>query len=255
MKHEEGKAVQNPEKYLNKLLLSVYRNVQLTRRYGFVFELLEVIRNSYGNSKSVIWKFLSIVTVIRSHANANSLLKIVSLFLKINDHYAAYGEVNREELPELYFRLFLLLSIRTLAESSFNLWKACTSLERIRSADFVAVLDEFFSRKKRAYVEAKIEELVAAAQEGRRGAATFKKIDTQDDNAQIVKLNPILLYVLEVYLIEKDTYHASYREMLDFASSDGHLSGEFLVWLIDFLGLDEHRQNEMLAFLCGSKEA
>lgn len=93
-------------------------------------------------------------------------------------------------------------------------------------------------------MESKIEDLVLAAQEGRRGSpATFKKIDTQDDNAQIVKLNPILLYVLEVYLIEKETYHASYREMLDFASTDGHLPGEFLVWLVDFMGYEEQRQN------------
>lgn len=37
--------------------------------------------------------------------------------------------------------------------------------------------------------------------------------------------------------------------MLEFASTEGHLSGEFLVWLIDFLGFEEHRQNEMLGFL------
>lgn len=110
------------------MLLSLYKNVSLSRHYNFVFELLEVIKNSYGNIKSVIWKFLSIVTVIRTHANGNSLLKIVSLFLKINEQYALYSEVNREELPELYFRLFLLLSIRSVNESSFNLWKACTSL-------------------------------------------------------------------------------------------------------------------------------
>jgi len=52
----------------------------------------------------------------------------------------------------------------------------------------------------------------AAPKEGRKGSpSNFKKIDIQEDNAQIVKLNPILLYILEVYLIEKETYHASYK--------------------------------------------
>jgi hypothetical protein len=38
---------------------------------------------------------------------------------------------------------------------------------------------------------------MVAQHEGRKGnPSTLKKIDTQDDNAQIVKLNPILLYVL-----------------------------------------------------------
>ena len=82
--------------------------------------------------------------------------------------------------------------------------------------------------------------VIAAQQEGRKGSpSTFKKIDIQEDNAQIVKLNPILLYILEVYLIEKETYHASYKLMLGFASSDGHLSAELLVWLIDFMAFDE----------------
>lgn len=112
----------------------------------------------------MVWKFLTIVTVIKSHANNNSLLKIISIFLKINEHYAPYSDVNREELPELYFKLFLMLSIRTVSESSFNLWKACTSLEKIRSGEFLSVLDEFFSKKKRVYLESKIEDLVLSAQ-------------------------------------------------------------------------------------------
>jgi hypothetical protein len=95
--------------------------------------------------------------------------------------------------------------------------------------------------------------ILTAQHEERRG--TFKKIDTQDDNAQIVKLNPILLYVLEVYLIEKDTYHASYAEMIDFASTDGYLSIEFLVWIVDFLGFEEQRQNEMLSFIFNGKNS
>lgn len=64
-----------------------------------------------------------------------------------------------------------------------------------------------------------------------------------------------MLYILEVYLIEKETYHASYKEMLDFVSINGHLEGEFMVWLVDFLGFEELKQNEMLSFLWrGSKE-
>lgn len=75
------------------------------------------------------------------------------------------------------------------------------------------------------------------------GPPTLKKIDTIDDNGQIVKLNPILLFVLEVYLIEKNTYHASYEPMLHFASKDNLISADLVAWLLDFLALQEEPQN------------
>jgi hypothetical protein len=86
------------------------------------------------------------------------------MFLKINEKFKIYNEVNREELPEMYFKLFFLLTIKGVNENTFNLWKACTSLEKIKSLDFIAILEEFFSKKKRNYIENKIEELVAVSQ-------------------------------------------------------------------------------------------
>lgn len=86
--------MQNPEKYLNKLLIGTYKAIAVTHNYSFMLQLLDVIKNSYGNSKSMIWKFLNIVSIIHNHANTNSLLKIASLFLKVNPNYALYDELN-----------------------------------------------------------------------------------------------------------------------------------------------------------------
>lgn len=33
---------------------------------------------------------------------------------------------------------------------------------------------------------------------------------------EIIKLNPLILYILEVYLIEKQLYHNSYSDMAQF---------------------------------------
>lgn len=65
-----------------------------------------------------------------------------------------------------------------------------------------------------------------------------KKEEVIEDNEQIVKLNPILIYVLEVYLIEKELYHSSYSEMVEFISTDTHMPIDFIIWIIDFLGFN-----------------
>ena len=68
--------------------------------------MLEVIKQSYGNVKSVIWKFLNVVGIIKESQNTNPLLKILSLLLNINNKYISYSAVNTPEVAELYFRLF-----------------------------------------------------------------------------------------------------------------------------------------------------
>lgn len=52
----------------------------------------------------------------------------------------------------MYFKLFFFLSIKGVNETTFNLWKACTSLERIKSIEFIGILEEYFSVKKRNYI-------------------------------------------------------------------------------------------------------
>jgi len=37
-----------------------------------------------------------------------------------------------------------------------------------------------------------------------------KRIQIVNEEAKIIKLNPLLLYIVEVYLIEKQLYHSSY---------------------------------------------
>jgi hypothetical protein len=129
-----------------------------------------------------------------------------------------------------------LLSIKAATESSFNLWKACTSLQKIKGLEFVKGLQMTFGEKKCEYIVGKIEEFVAVSQgEGRTAGEGTR---TPVEEAQIVKLNPLLLYVLEVYLIEKQLFQVSYCAMADFLSEDGAISFQIMLWLIDVFGFD-----------------
>lgn len=53
-----------------------------------------MIKQSYGNVKSVMWKFLNVVSMIKQSQNANPLLKAISVILKINDKYEMYDAIN-----------------------------------------------------------------------------------------------------------------------------------------------------------------
>lgn len=95
MKNEETKTIQNPEKYLSRFLQSLFKNMFIKKQFNFTLELLEVVKNSYGNTKSVIWKFLSIVSIIKSNSQSSSVLKIIAVFLKANEKFKFYDEVNK----------------------------------------------------------------------------------------------------------------------------------------------------------------
>lgn len=107
------------------------------------------------------------------------MLKVAALLLKVSDKFKIYDQVNSLEITELYFRLFFLLSIKAVTEISFNLWKACTSLEKIKSSEFLKVLSLFFSEKKQRYIENKVKEFIAASQEsvGSHGEATRTPVE------------------------------------------------------------------------------
>ena len=235
------------EKPLNKVLLSLYKNLWSRQGIQIKFELLEVIKQNYGNVKSVTWKFLSVVGTIKQNENSTALMKVVSLLLKINHRYALYNDVNTLELADLYFRLFSQLTIKTFQDGNFNIEKACTTLDKIATPEFTNTLRAYLSDSKHRYVESKINELVATSRQEFKTKKSSpvnssKRIQIVNEEASIIKLNPLLLYVLEVYLIEKQLYHSSYAEALDFIAKDGLIQGEVFVWLLDILGMPEDRQ-------------
>lgn len=41
-----------------------------------------------------------------------------------------------------------------------------------------------------------------------------KRIHIVNEEANIIKLNPLLLYIIEVYLIEKNLYYSSYSSLI-----------------------------------------
>ena len=95
---------------------------------------------------------MTTVSQIHVFQSANHLTKIFSILLKINEGYSKYDAVNTGELADMYFHLFFQLSIKGMNDVGFSLWKAGTSIDRIRTIDFMNVVEEFFSEKKRRYI-------------------------------------------------------------------------------------------------------
>lgn len=88
-------------------------------------------------------------------------------------------------------------------------------MDKVRTVDFMAVVEEFFSDKKRRYIEGKITELLAVSQQELRSKkitsfSSRKRIELVSDDHSILKLNPLILYIIEVYLIEKHLFYTSY---------------------------------------------
>lgn len=92
------------------------------------------------------------MALIRRCQQANPLIKIVSILLKINDHFLPYAPINTPELTDIYFQLFTALSIKNLNDTSFNLWKSSTTINKLRSLEFMGLLQQWFSEKKRRYI-------------------------------------------------------------------------------------------------------
>ena len=167
---------------------------------------------------------MSLVGMVKQSENNNALLKIVSLLLKVNSRYASYNVVNTPEVADLYFRLFEQLTIKTIQDVGFNIWKTCTTMDKIRTVDFMSIVEEFFSPKKRRYIEIKITELMASSKLEMKSKKikdnnSNNRIQIVSEDASIIKLNPLLLYILEVYLIEKQLFHSSYSNLAEFISS------------------------------------
>jgi hypothetical protein len=68
------------------------------------------------------------------------MVKIISILLKINKNYEIYNIVNTQEVADIYFSLFKVMSIKNIHDTAFNLWKCCTTCEKIRGLEFASVL-------------------------------------------------------------------------------------------------------------------
>lgn len=70
--------------------MALFKNVWLKSNINIKVELLDVIKQSYGNTKLVLSKFLNIIGVIKQNENYSAFMKIVSLLFNINSGYAEY---------------------------------------------------------------------------------------------------------------------------------------------------------------------
>lgn len=136
--------------------MALFKNVWLKSNINIKVELLDVIKQSYGNTKLVLSKFLNIIGVIKQNENYSAFMKIVSLLFNINSGYAEYKQINTSEIANIYFRLYGQLTIKTIQDNSFSLWKACTTIDKVKTIEFIQTLESYFSEKKRKYIDAKI---------------------------------------------------------------------------------------------------
>lgn len=64
-----------------------------------------------------------------------------------------------------------------------------------------------------------------------------KRIQLVYESESIMKLNPLILYIMEIYLIEKELYYDSYSDMIDFIRQGDLLEIEVFLWLLELYGL------------------
>jgi len=62
--------------------------------------------------------------------------------------------------------------------------------------------------------------------------------ETFDGNHH-VQINPLMMYLLEVYLLEKKNYYESYHTLIDFLSDKEYISLDIMIFLLDLLCLKE----------------
>lgn len=60
------------------------------------------------------------------------------------------------------------------------------------------------------------------------------------DGNYYVQLNPLMMYLLEVYLLEKQNYYESYHQMIDFLTEGEKLDLDTFLFLLDLLCLKEN---------------
>ena len=89
------------------------------------------------------------------------------------------------------------------------------------------MLQEYFSEDKCEYLHLKLKEFIG--------------IDSHEslEGNYYVEINSLMLYILEVYTLEKKNYYDSYSQLIDFLGSGDSLDLNSLVFLMDLLCFSE----------------
>lgn len=61
-----------------------------------------------------------------------------------------------------------------------------------------------------------------------------------------VQINPLMMYIMEVYMLEKQNYYESYHGLIDFLAHGDGLDLETFVFLLDLLCFKEDEQKEII---------
>lgn len=208
--HESSPGVINVEKSLKKLLTHAFTRIFMSNNYNLLAELLRSSKNIYTPMMRSN-KLLQQIALIVSNKD-KPLLKALSVLLGIEACNKEYHMVSFEDVSEFYFSIYFLLSSKPPTHEQFNIWTNHTSMQKLNSAPFLSVLGKYFNESKCLYLQLKIREFMG-----------INENQASDGNYHI-EMNPLMMYLLEVYLLEKKNYYDSYHELIQFLSQDNLLS-------------------------------
>jgi hypothetical protein len=138
--------------------------------------------------------------------------------------------------------MYFYLSLKQPGDSQFTIWNNLTNLSKLNSPEFSRLVCGYLGPNKCTYIQLKIREFI--------GINSNEMID----GSYYIKLNPLMMYLLEVYLLEKKSYFDSYHLMVEFLSCDGKLDLDTMLFLLDLLCLEETEQREVIQTHFGMRE-
>jgi hypothetical protein len=137
--------------------------------------------------------------------------------------------------------VYFHLTLKQPGEDQFNIWNNLTSLSKLSDPDFSILLGRFLGPKKCEYIQLKIREFI--------GVTCNEVVD----GSYYIKLNPLMMYLLEVYLLEKKSYYSSYHHMAEFLTSNGKIDLSAMLFLLDLLCFEEAEQREVISDYFGMR--
>ena len=219
---------------LKKILTDTFKNIYVSNRSNFLAEMINASKNCYGNL-TYENRILQHICLINSFKESKSLLSAVSILLNIPSTETEYGPIISDDVNELYFKTYFTLTLKNPVENQFNIWNNYTNLNKISSKSFHQLLLEFFNQNKCEYLHLKLKEFIG--------------IDSHEslEGNYYVEINSLMMYILEVYVLEKKNYFDSYSALIDFiADEDDEIDLDSFVFLLDLLCFSEEDQKKII---------
>lgn len=168
---------------------------------------------------------------------SKNLLTAINMLINIPGSEPEYGPIISDDVSDLYFKVYFTLTLKNPVETQFNIWNNYTNLNKLNSESFHKILLEFFNPNKCEYLHFKIKEFIG-----------IDSHETLEGN-YYVEINSLMMYVLEVYTLEKKNYYDSYCGLIDFLGEGQEIDLDCFVFLLDLLCFEENDQKKLLSEL------